>query len=170
MMSPWNDPAYIKRVWCDFEMYTATHLQQEIVIALPPRQESDFRAALLSGGLGEVWRALGSVKVEHADASVQEYKERILNLIEKGPGFHHLNVAVAEKLQGWIVQASEGYFQEQLELDPDRHDVKLAELGQAIGSLLAEVGHLDRSSSALETAHTIREETNTLQTPDGANL
>merc|ERR1712007_255386 len=92
------------------------------------------------------------------------------NLIEKGPGFHHLNVAVAEKLQGWIVQASEGYFQEQLELDPDHHDVKLAELGQAIGSLLAEVGHLDRSASALETAHAIREETNTLQTPDGANL
>ncbi|CAK9071581.1 Hypothetical protein SCF082_LOCUS35387, partial [Durusdinium trenchii] len=100
MMAPWKDPFYIKRVWCDFEMYTATDLKQEVAIAMPPQEAEDFRESLLTGGVGEVWAALGAVKVEQAEASVPEDKERILKLIEEGPGFHHLNCRVAERLQG----------------------------------------------------------------------
>ncbi|CAL1139216.1 unnamed protein product [Cladocopium goreaui] len=51
-------------VWCDFEMYTATDLKQEVIIAMPPKEAEDFRSSLLTGGVSEVWAALGAVKVE----------------------------------------------------------------------------------------------------------
>eukprot|EP00931_Biecheleriopsis_adriatica_P101347 TRINITY_DN76501_c0_g1_i1.p1 TRINITY_DN76501_c0_g1~~TRINITY_DN76501_c0_g1_i1.p1 ORF type:complete len:940 (-),score=239.51 TRINITY_DN76501_c0_g1_i1:39-2858(-) len=169
MMAPWNDPFYIKRVWCDFEMYTATSLKQEVIIAMPPHEAADFRKALLTGGVSKVWKALGSVKVEQAEASVPDDKERILKLIEVGPGFHHLNSSVAERLQGWIVQASEGYFQQRLEESSDL-GLDLALLGESVGDLLRQVSQMDRSLEALEAAQKIRERLGALETPEGANL
>ncbi|CAE7191373.1 unnamed protein product, partial [Symbiodinium microadriaticum] len=49
MMAPWKDPFYIKRVWCDFEMYTATSEKQATV------QEVDAAAFhLLNAGFNGV--------------------------------------------------------------------------------------------------------------------
>lgn len=172
MMAPWKDPFYIKRVWCDFEMYTATDLKQEVIIAMPPKEAEDFRSSLLTGGVSEVWAALGAVKVEQAEASVKEDKDRILKLIEEGPGFHHLNCAVAEKLQGWIVQASEGYLKQRLEenLEQSADGADVAQLGEGVGDLLRQVGKCADSQKYLEKSRNIREQQGTLQTPEGAKL
>lgn len=170
MMAPWKDPFYIKRVWCDFEMYTATSEKQEVVIAMPPKEAADFRGALLSGGVSEVWAALGAVKVEQAEASVPEDRERILTLIENGPGFHVLNCAVAERLQGWIVQASEGYLEQRLKESANASDLDLAKLGEGVGDLLRQVGKYDSSMKYLQESKRIREDQGELETPEGANL
>lgn len=184
MMAPWKDPFYIKRVWCDFEMYTATSLKQDVIIAMPPAEAEDFRNTLLAGGIGQVWAALGNVKVEQADASVAEDREQILKLIEEGPGFHRLNVAVAERIQNWIVQSSEGYLQQRIdtvdkncngevedkELGSAENALDMARLGEQVGDLLRQVGRYDRSEKLLESARQIRQQRVMLETADGANL
>ncbi|CAE7226964.1 unnamed protein product [Symbiodinium sp. CCMP2592] len=49
MMAPWKDPFYIKRVWCDFEMYTATSEKQvtvqEVDAAAFHLLNADFKGA-----------------------------------------------------------------------------------------------------------------------------
>mmetsp|Transcript_8163 Transcript_8163/g.15403 ORF Transcript_8163/g.15403 Transcript_8163/m.15403 type:complete len:916 (-) Transcript_8163:58-2805(-) len=104
MMAPWQDPSYTKRVWCDFEMYTAATLGIQVSVTMPPRESQDMKNTLLSGSASnsELWKALQNVKVEEAQASVQEDKERILKMIEEGPGFHGLNSTVTKCIQDWV--------------------------------------------------------------------
>jgi hypothetical protein len=36
MMSPWDAPSYLKRVWCIFEIFTAMQNECELVVVMPP--------------------------------------------------------------------------------------------------------------------------------------
>eukprot|EP00930_Biecheleria_cincta_P009610 TRINITY_DN11138_c0_g1_i2.p1 TRINITY_DN11138_c0_g1~~TRINITY_DN11138_c0_g1_i2.p1 ORF type:complete len:758 (-),score=171.60 TRINITY_DN11138_c0_g1_i2:108-2318(-) len=108
LMAPWHDPFYTKRVWCDFEMYTAADLGDEkckISVVMPPAEADDMRKALTSGPLTnpKLWEALQNVKIEQAEASCPEDKDRIFELITESTGFHRLNSIVAKCLQNWIV-------------------------------------------------------------------
>jgi tetratricopeptide (TPR) repeat protein len=108
LMAPWNDPFYTKRVWCDFEMYTAASMGSDkckISVVMPPAEAADMRKTLTSGPINnpKLWEALQNVKIEHAQASVQEDKDRILQLISSSTGFHALNSTVVTCLRKWIV-------------------------------------------------------------------
>jgi tetratricopeptide (TPR) repeat protein len=108
LMAPWNDPFYTKRVWCDFEMYTAASMGADkckISVVMPPAEAADMRKTLTSGPISnpKLWEALQNVKIEHAQASVQEDKDRILQLISSSTGFHSLNSTVVTCLRNWII-------------------------------------------------------------------
>lgn len=108
MMAPWRAPVYISRVWCDFELYTATQEDVRVTIEMPPREAHDFLGALEQGtGLDEMWKVLDDLSVEKANASVKEDRDRILQLIRDGPGYHQFDSAVAKLLQTWIADVAE---------------------------------------------------------------
>ncbi|CAE8606553.1 unnamed protein product [Polarella glacialis] len=108
MMQPWREPLYIKRVWCNFEFFSALSEDVEVTIAMPPCEAADFLESLERGsGIQEMWQVLGALTVEAAEASVPQDKENILRLISHSPGFHDFNSAVATQLQQWIVSISE---------------------------------------------------------------
>lgn len=106
MMSPWNAPFYITRVWCCFEIYTAVNLGPEkckVTVLLPPKQSSDFSEAFDKGAEKMVFQALRSIDVENAQASMPEDKEQILRLIKEGPGYHKVNTQVVKHLRNWFM-------------------------------------------------------------------
>merc|ERR1740129_967489 len=84
MMSPWHNPAYLSRVWCIFEMFTALTGQHEVVIVMPPSETHALAEALRGGGadLEVVWNALSSVNIEKAEAFAPEDKERIMAMLK----------------------------------------------------------------------------------------
>lgn len=47
MMGPWDDPAYLKRVWCIFECYTAIQNDIDVEIVMPPRERERMSRILL---------------------------------------------------------------------------------------------------------------------------
>lgn len=118
LMSPWRAPQYITRVWCDFEMFTAVVKsagQVRVTITMPPRESQDFRKALQDGeGIDQMWRTLSNLDIEQAQASVEEDRRRIFQLIRAEGNFYQLNCAVSEFLQEWIVLSSEKYVHERL--------------------------------------------------------
>ena len=110
MMTPWDDPAYIKRVWCVFEMYSAkmgegTNLQ----IIMPPDEKRSLMNAVLKptdqtgkSGLDDLFTALASTKVQDAQATSMQDKLNILKLVEDGPGFEKFNIEINQFLRAWI--------------------------------------------------------------------
>eukprot|EP00978_Attheya_sp_CCMP212_P005800 scaffold12959_cov53-Attheya_sp.AAC.3 len=50
MMTPWDDPLYLKRVWCIFEVFTANEQDNncQVTIVMPPLQEQKLEEAILS--------------------------------------------------------------------------------------------------------------------------
>ncbi|CAB9496912.1 Polyubiquitin (Fragment) [Seminavis robusta] len=111
MMSPWREPKYITRLWCIFELYTASLQNDDIKVSIvmPPGEKRDMAKTIgLKGGNGidQLYRTLGNTRVEHADASQEEDKANLLKMIEQGPGFRALNVRVNDLLRAWVKQST----------------------------------------------------------------
>lgn len=110
MMTPWNDPGYLKRVWCIFEAYNAyadDHCTLKII--MPPRDEDSLIQAVMKpadgggrNGLDDLFDVLANTKVESAEATSRLDKENILRLVEEGPGAHELNLEINNLLRTWI--------------------------------------------------------------------
>ena len=105
MLEPWDDPGYVKRAWCLFELYTAIRLPSEvdIDIILSPKQRSAFRDAMVSGGYAVVDAALDQIHAESATASVETDLDAIRAVIRGFPGgFDTLNEVVKQRLRQWF--------------------------------------------------------------------
>ncbi len=110
MMTPWNDPGYLKRVWCIFEMYSANTLEDcQIKVIMPPSDQTSLIQAVhqatdMNGrnGLDDLLDALAKTKVENAEASWASDKENILRIVEEGPGCYDFNIKINDLLRKWI--------------------------------------------------------------------
>lgn len=107
VFSQWDRPTYVSRVWCVYELYVATTTGGvEFDIVLPSEQEAKFFTCLSDAGAGPLWDTLKGLKVEDAQASVEDDRRRILEIVAKNPGFDELNRAVRMRIQTWFVQTA----------------------------------------------------------------
>ena len=105
MLEPWDDPGYIKRAWCLFELYTAIRLPQTVTIdiILSPSESKSFHDAIVTDGYSVVDGALEHIHAENATASVQADLDAIRALIQEfAGGFDTLNETVRAHLAHWF--------------------------------------------------------------------
>lgn len=110
MMAPWNNPGYLKRVWCVFEMFEAYSSQKcDVQIAMPPKEKESLLEAIRRptdsngrNGLDDLFQTLANTKVENASAYSQADKKNIIRLVEEGPGCYNLNVEVNHLMRKWV--------------------------------------------------------------------
>ena len=93
MMTPWEEPFYLKRVWCIFELYTAiTNEQCKVTVVMPPAEKDRLVDSLrLDDGLQTLFTSFSQTNVENAQASSTDDKEKILTLIQNDSGYNALN-------------------------------------------------------------------------------
>jgi len=106
MLEPWNDPTYLTRAWCLFELYTAINEQErvEINIILTEEQHASFVAAMSSAGYSAIDAALHHIQSANATASRPADLAAIRSLIESKPGgFAQLDATVKQHLESWFV-------------------------------------------------------------------
>ena len=83
MMSPWNEPIYLKRIWCVFEMYTATKRKCNVTIIMPSKEKDSLEEDLFRGDpndFNKLYQALARTKVQNAQASFEGDRKTILGL------------------------------------------------------------------------------------------
>lgn len=105
MMSPWNDPGYLKRVWCVFEIFVANTengVSSEIIMP-EEEQEKLVDSLLVEEGITNLFDVLSSTKIENAVASRPQDKANILKLVEDDFGYTELNIKVNKLLRDWIL-------------------------------------------------------------------
>lgn len=129
LMSPWDNPSYLKRVWCVFELYTAHEIGCAISIVMPPQQKQSLEQGLLemddtsnmddndkdndnssncrhervgASNIDLLYKVLAQTKVQKAQASVEDDRIAILSHIEDTVGYTALNHRVNELLRGWV--------------------------------------------------------------------
>ena len=71
----------------------------ELDFILPPGEGHAFSKTFASKGIKAVFEAVAAMKVEDAKASVPSDRDRILEMVRKGPGFRQLNKVVVERVQ-----------------------------------------------------------------------
>jgi len=91
MMTPWDDPYYLKRVWCIFEIYTAnTTPNCKAEIVMPAEQKKAMIEESLSD-INNLLNALAKTKIENAKATQEDDKKNIFALVEESVGHAKLN-------------------------------------------------------------------------------
>ena len=108
MLEPWDDPGYVKRAWCLFELYTAIQRRDEVAIdvILSPKQARSFHDRINADGTDAraVDEALAHVKSENAKTTIPADTESIRVLIQSyAGGFGTLNDTVKTYLRRWFV-------------------------------------------------------------------
>lgn len=107
VMTPWNDPAPLKRAWCLWETFCALDLKDraKLIIRLPPNQ----RSALLAGiteDFDAVTSALVHIDGRNAAACKAEDRNNIFAAIQKTVGFAQLNMSVKNQLREWYLDTA----------------------------------------------------------------
>ena len=143
MMGPWEDPAYLKRVWCIFEMFTAIQHGCEIEIVMPPLERERMSKILLGsssaygrsskdkggkdkgnktqqqqqlGGVDALYKALANISVQNAQATIEDDRIRIMEILsdKHGIGFEAVNQRVTNYLRDWVRRAIDVIVEEQI--------------------------------------------------------
>ena len=92
LFSPWDDVLYLKRVWCIYELYTASTSDScTLTIEMPQSTKDNLKEFLMISNDGnavanKIFEVLGNTSIEDAKASVQSDKENILKLVREGDG------------------------------------------------------------------------------------
>lgn len=139
-MSPWDEPVYLSRVWCIFELYTASENKNcKLTISMPPREKQGMVQTLNDAyGITKLWDTLAKTDVQSAQASQMIDKIRILDMVEKGPGFTALNNKVNSLLRRWakegVIEAINSY------PENEKHSVDYANLCMTIGYIMDQNG------------------------------
>lgn len=104
LMSPWNNPIYLSRCWCLFELFSAYESDHvNIVIAMPPSEKNEMVNALNKReGVNTLFDVLSNTSVERATASEESDRVRIMSMIESGPGFPMFNQKINALLRDWM--------------------------------------------------------------------
>merc|ERR1719387_3516487 len=65
LLSPWDSPLYLTRVWCVYEFFVAESTQGVMLDLILPRREADaFTETFAAHGMQTVWKTVAAVKVE----------------------------------------------------------------------------------------------------------
>eukprot|EP00040_Diaphanoeca_grandis_P027124 m.153705 g.153705 ORF g.153705 m.153705 type:complete len:2258 (+) comp30843_c0_seq3:182-6955(+) len=104
MLEQWDDPGYVKRAWCLFELYTAIRMKSiQVDIILTPSQRKACAQAIRNQGFKVIDNALNKVKSENAIATEPADLKAIRELILRYQGgFVALNDAVRVRLRTWF--------------------------------------------------------------------
>lgn len=104
---------------------------------LSEQAERDFHASLSADGVVSVWKALGNVRIQEAQASVPTDRDYIMRLVEPrarceeelcaSEQVQRLNQVVVRRLQAWCAEAAQQFAQSCLE-DNLEVDFKAGEL------------------------------------------
>eukprot|EP00401_Gymnodinium_catenatum_P006983 CAMPEP_0117468992 /NCGR_PEP_ID=MMETSP0784-20121206/6463_1 /TAXON_ID=39447 /ORGANISM="" /LENGTH=547 /DNA_ID=CAMNT_0005263021 /DNA_START=9 /DNA_END=1649 /DNA_ORIENTATION=- len=117
LMAPWEQPTYLTRVWCIYEMATAIELGRNVCrvhILMPTEEKKRLTTALIDltkssrqgenerTGPARIFDALANVRVQDGQASVPGDRDSILQLIAGGIGHEAVNREVASYLKSWF--------------------------------------------------------------------
>jgi hypothetical protein len=154
LMSPWDKPGSLSRIWCIFELYVANENENcQLTIAMPPREKKAMVNALRkAAGVEELYKNLSETRVENAEASEELDRIRILEMVRNGPGYHALNQKVNELLRTWVqfglLEAVKDYKRDHSDVSGDPEYAMLCN----------DIGKVMRDSTALEDAETLQQD------------
>ncbi|CAK9068670.1 Tartrate-resistant acid phosphatase type 5 (TR-AP) (Tartrate-resistant acid ATPase) (TrATPase) (Type 5 acid phosphatase) (Uteroferrin) (UF) [Durusdinium trenchii] len=166
LMAPWDNPVYVSRVWCVFEIFTAVNENCELTVILPPVEMKRFSGTIHDGVLDKhLWASLEQLDVQRADASVASDKENILRIVADGVGFDCLNQVVRQQLLRWLATSATWEAQQQMETG-DLFGQKAIATSSQIASFLHRLAQYEKARELLACAGRVAAE----ESEEKANL
>ena len=94
---PWEHPSPLRRSWCLFELFCSCAARVDLIV-VTELGETAGRAEALAKDFEDAVDAIAEVDITQAEASEPEDQEKILKLLENGPGVMLVNHALKAQL------------------------------------------------------------------------
>mgnify|MGYP001803143283 CR=1 FL=1 len=133
ILSPWNDPVLLRRVWCLFEVYNALETSAELHIQVP-RSERQALADAVVLDSDCLIQKLSNIRIEKAEATIASDKDLILKVIQNSEGgYYRVSKQVKDRLRAWYMEQLDELVSE----SPDNHYLRVitAEICSSFGSV-----------------------------------
>lgn len=151
MMSPWTEPAYLRRVWCIFELFTASKRGCKITIEMPSKERTDFLNGISNMSqdmdfVKKLFDALSRTNIESAKASVESDKVDILKIIQNETSFDHFNATINHFIRRWVIRLVRDALNSRF--DPVRdgsYDKQWAIIHGRLGILFHRIGEFEQA-------------------------
>jgi len=103
MIAPWQAPNYFTRVWCIFEIFTASENDCEITLYMPSREKHNFMHGIRGDNMidqvNELLTGVSNTNVRKAHASVESDRANIIRLIKDHAGCDKFDAKVSAKMR-----------------------------------------------------------------------
>ena len=104
VLSPWNRPEWMFRIWCLFEFCIMEMFQIQYEFVMPPEQERSFIHSLEEEG-NTFLNMVSTLNMEHAEAQSDYDKVQIKKLVvDKLGGFSKLNESAVGAVRRFCIQ------------------------------------------------------------------
>lgn len=171
LLDPWDEPIYITRIWCIFELWTAVNTEGcRIEVVLPEDEELRFKDALRNEGMLVMWKALDNLKIQNAQATVEADRINILRRVdpeartqeelEASAKCAEVNREVVQRLQAWCVDTAASHAESQIQAGN-----ALGRSSLYAGNLLMAAAEWDRAEAILLSGLQAVEQIGAVATP-----
>ncbi|KAH9142805.1 hypothetical protein AeRB84_013144 [Aphanomyces euteiches] len=106
VLSPWNNPETLTRMWCVFEVYASIMANARFEVALGKMQKEEFLKEIVQQD-NAFFRMLARIKSETSETKVEADREFIEAKIRADIGFSRLDRMVFEVMESWIFRTLE---------------------------------------------------------------
>lgn len=105
LLDKFQNPKYLTRVWCVYEMYTAvTSPEVSIDFLLPPQQAAEIQD-MIRENFKQIEQSFERVNSENATASKPADADKVKDEIRRSEGgFEAVDAKVVEKMKEWVKQ------------------------------------------------------------------
>ena len=138
MMSPWQKPVYLERIWCIFELYTAhSNPDCNLTIIMPPQERAGLSQKLTEEGataaLNVLFETLAATKVQNATASEESDRAAILKLVKDNEeSYNTLNHRVNDLLRDWALHVIKSLAQQAGDSQTEEAATKFQNIGMVL--------------------------------------
>jgi tetratricopeptide (TPR) repeat protein len=144
MVAPWTKPEYLSRVWCIFELFTASQIDGcKVTIEIPSREREDFLDGLVNDydHIHKLFGVLSSTDVEKVEASYESDRNNILNIVKTKTGYEEFNITINNLIRNRVLRFIEDTAQSKLEGVADgKYDKDCADFHHGVGFLIGSLG------------------------------
>jgi Flp pilus assembly protein TadD len=105
ILSPWNNPIALTRVWCLWEIYCTAITRSKFEVIMTDQEDQSFRQALIDD-FGSINKMIALIDSRNSTSSNPSDREKIFQAIESTTGFDSLNAIVFEQLRIWLVSSA----------------------------------------------------------------
>ena len=107
VMSPWDNPVPLSRIWCIYEFHTAITHKKPFEVVFTAEEDESWADNITDTDL--IVSKYSEIDSRNAKASKPADKANILQLIEEGVGTKKLNAEIMQKVRDLLVDKCMAY-------------------------------------------------------------
>ena len=107
VMSPWDNPVPLSRIWCIYEFHTAITHKKPFEVVFTAEEDGSWAENITDTDL--IVSKYSEIDSRNAEASKPADKANILQLIEEGVGTKKLNAEIMQKVRDLLVDKCMAY-------------------------------------------------------------